>query len=145
MKSKGFTLIELLTVIAIILILAGLISAGAFTAWTKTYESKCKAQLAALEVALRCYYLDWGKYPGTSEELVSALTTTEKGGPYMKFKKEDLVASAMGSALLIYDPWNKAFVYDSQTPSHNTASYDLYSCGPDENDDSGDGDDITNW
>lgn len=85
-------------------------------------------------------------------------------GPYIEFKKSqiDEVASAVfidnqpdikiegvNGTKKVYqykDPFGSYYSYDS-TPSNNTASFDIYSFGPDKTDNSGaaTSDDITNW
>ena len=139
MKSKGFTFIELLTVIAVILILGGVMSVAAITVRNRTLIHKAKVQISALEVALRCYYLDFGSYPPTGgSDLYNTLLDSSRGGPYIKLKPSQFQDEE------IVDPWGETFDYDSTSPTHNP-DYDLYSYGPDKGDDSGSDDDITNW
>lgn len=166
--KKGFTLIELLTVIAIIGILAGLLIPAASKAMKDSAIRKAQATIASLETALSMYYTDYGVYPpscvspGTAAgdqrngnafvtpisgtNLVGALSATTKGGPYMKFRNEDLQRS--GSQYVLIDPWGRAYVYVSRSylsssvtgigPYHpNTTdvtknTYNIYSLGPDD-------------
>ena len=115
--KKGFTLIEMLTVIAIIGILAGLIIPAATKARRDAAISKAKATISALETALSMYYTDYGVYPPSctnsttqangntysatqplsGTNLVGALSATTKGGPYMKFRAEDLAKTGTGT------------------------------------------------
>ena len=137
----GFTLVELLIVMAILAILGGLVTAAAQTARKRGSVTKAKAAVAALETALQMYQLDMGGYPSPgNQSLVQALSTNPGSpdwhGPYMEFKEEELVGGEF------VDPWGVAYAY--VTPgAHRTASYDLFSSGP--NGTAGDTDDIVNW
>ena len=140
---RGFTLVELLIVMAILAILGGLVTAAAQSARKRGAVTKAKAAIAALETALQMYQLDLGGYPASGNaNLVTALTTSPGSsdwhGPYMEFKQDELTGGEF------VDPWGKAYVYT--TPgTHRTASYDLYSTGPNGTGDGTDADDINNW
>ena len=147
MNKRGFTLVELLVVIAILGILISLVTAGAQTARRRGAVTKAKTTLSALETAIAMYHTDMSAYPSTGNgEMVKALQedpgNTDWDGPYMEFKKDEL---ADGELL---DPWGTPYEYVSVNggaPEHRTKSYDLYSLGPNGEDDSGAGDDIVNW
>lgn len=86
-------------------------------------------------------------------------------GPYIEFKRAQLAQvtgvnfTGTGTNITIEgingttnvyqykDPFGSFYSYDSSSPSNNTASFDIYSFGPDKTDDSGasTSDDITNW
>ncbi|MDR4505715.1 MAG: type II secretion system protein GspG [Candidatus Scalindua sp.] len=85
-------------------------------------------------------------------------------GPYIEFKRSQIEGSgadfASDTATLSIegvngtrevfqykDPFGSDYSYVSSSPSHNIASFDIYSFGPDKVDDSGNSasDDITNW
>lgn len=143
--TQGFTIIELITVMIVILILAGLVVGAGARARVKAMQSKTEAMIAAIETAIAMYHVDTGLYPGRDNQnstLVSDLTAgTGSGdsgwqGPYMEFKERDL------SEAEVIDPWGEAYYY--LTPgTHNTASFDLWSIGPDGEDETDD--DIVNW
>ena len=59
----AFSLIELMTVIAIIVILAGLIVGGLSYAAERQAKEKCRVQLALLSKGIEAYKLDMGNYP----------------------------------------------------------------------------------
>ena len=88
----------------------------------------------------------------------------EEYGPYIEFKgsqitgtgldfsnnTENLIITGVNGKREIYqykDPFGSLYSYISSSPSYNTASFDIYSFGPDKKDDSGEdtSDDITNW
>ncbi len=86
-------------------------------------------------------------------------------GPYIEFKRAqldevtgvnftgtgtDITIEGINGTTKVYqykDPFGSYYSYDSSSPSNNTASFDIYSFGPDKTDDSGasTSDDITNW
>ena len=63
----GFTLIELLTVIAIILVLAGLLLNVAGNANYKSSFARAQAEVKAMETALEGYKADNGTYPRSTD------------------------------------------------------------------------------
>ena len=94
------------------------------------------------------YQGDVGVYPPTGNaELVKALTdgganNSDWLGPYMEFKQDEMKD---GEAI---DSWGQPYIYTSingGSPTHRPRSYDLYSIGPNGQDDDGAGDDIINW
>ncbi|MBN1794578.1 MAG: type II secretion system protein GspG [Candidatus Omnitrophica bacterium] len=144
MKHKGFTLIELLVVMAIIAVLAGLVSSAAQVARKRGTITKAKAAIAALETSLSMYEVDIGDFPeGDIVDVVTSLSdptgSVEWNGPYMKFTRDEL--SSDGEYL---DPWGNPYVY-TYPGKENVFSYDLYSRGPNGKGDGNDSDDITNW
>jgi type II secretory pathway pseudopilin PulG len=64
--AGAFTLIELLTVMAIIIVLAGLIMTTAGYVQKKGYCSRAEAEIAAMSAALENYKADNGIYPRDS-------------------------------------------------------------------------------
>lgn len=75
----GFTLIELLTVIAIIVLLAGLVVGISSYANRSAVESRIKAEIKAMEAALEAYKADYGGYPPLDDEVFSQADSA-KGG-----------------------------------------------------------------
>lgn len=86
-------------------------------------------------------------------------------GPYIEFKRTQLdevtgvnftgtgtniTIEGINGLTKVYeykDPFGSYYSYDSSSPANNTASFDIYSFGPDKNNDLGasTSDDITNW
>ncbi len=86
-------------------------------------------------------------------------------GPYIEFKRTQLdevsgvnftgtgagiTIEGVNGTTKVYeykDPFGKSYSYVSSSPSYNTASFDIYSHGPDKGNDLGasTSDDITNW
>lgn len=67
-QQTGFTLVELLTVVAIIMILAGLTVGGLSYFNRKMAEDKTRIQLKLLATGLEAYYLDNGEYPASNNQ-----------------------------------------------------------------------------
>ena len=96
-----------------------------------------------------------------SKFIFSSTSFNDVYGPYIEFKKTQIeeVASAtftgtgtnitiegVNGTTKVYqykDPFGENYSYVSSTPSNNTASFDIYSFGPDQDDATSD--DITNW
>lgn len=138
---------ELLVVIAILGILISLVTAGAQAARRRAAVTNAKATIAAMETAIAMYYADIGDYPPTGNaELVLALTEDDGDpdwmGPYQEFKENEIEGDE------VIDPWGTPYIYISViggAPEHRIHSFDLYSVGPNNLDDSGAEDDIVNW
>lgn len=154
---KGFTLIELLAVIVIILILAGLFVGVGGPARESAKKRRAEVMISALEVAIGMYKADTGGYPSDASlaTMISALKQDPGGsvvgwaGPYMEFKQNDYQGKNPATNIII-DPWEKAYHYDVTPTWGNTNSYNLWSEGSDNTDNSSDGDtnygdDIYNW
>jgi general secretion pathway protein G len=162
-NTQAFSLIELLAVMTIILIIAGFFVGVGGPARESAKKRKAEVMISALEVAIGMYKADTGVYPVTDggtgcTNLYDRLTNTAVwgsggstpmtgwGGPYMEFKSEDI------SGGQIKDPWSRVYRYKT-LGDHNTNSFDLWSIGPDNQDDNPNtnpgatapNDDRTNW
>ena len=135
----GFTIIEILVVIAVIAILASLVTPMVFRNVGDAKVSTARAQIEILATALDGYRLDNDYYPSTAQGL-AALRTQPQGvpaplnwrGPYLR---KDVPL----------DPWGRAYGYESPG-TVNPDSYDLSSYGRDgkAGGEAEDGD-ITSW
>ena len=132
-RRSGFTLIELLLVMVILSVLAAVV----VPKFTKRSEqariTAARTDIANLEVALDAFEIDTGRYPDSQVGLEALVEQPEVvndwRGPYIKRGVPN-------------DPWGNPYVY-KYPGQHNTAGYDLHSCGPDGQ--NGSGDDIDNW
>lgn len=168
----GFTLVELLIVIAIITMLAGMVTVGGKRAREMAYTNKVKADMATLEIAIAAYHTDVGHFPRMGSWPCNILKAhlqdgempgggplkmpfpddgvdiTGWNGPYMHFDEEDLVGTPPKS---FADPWGTEYFYDLPGKAGKSGStyYDLWSAGPDrESDDARPEtlvDNINNW
>jgi general secretion pathway protein G len=145
---RGFTLIEILVIIAVISMLAGLLSSGGIIAKKRSKIYQAKAMIASLETALALYHVDFGAYPASgNQNMVNLLADTatygsnsDWHGPYMSFKQNDLSGNIPNAALT--DPWGMAYHY---TSGSTTPPYKIWSNGMDKSDDNGGDDDIKSW
>ena len=155
-NKKAFTLVEMITVMVIVGILLGFVLTGSFNAIKEARIEKAKAAIKAAKASLDMFEADVGSYPVYKDEagwqgndfrpwLVDG--TWWNGfwdvydnwcGPYMNFVDADLDTTDKNHYL---DPWGKTYRYYSV----DGASYQLWSCGPDGNNDDGGGDDINSW
>jgi len=141
-RRRGFTLIEVLLVAGILAVLAAFAIPSLFGQATKAKIKLAEAGVGRngpIAKALESYKWDMGKYPDTDEGIEALMKTKQEadderyGGPYLE---NDVVL----------DPWSKPFNYRSPGQFHEDG-YDLWSSGPDQNDDGGKegSDDIKNW
>ena len=79
-SRHGFTLIELLTVMAIMLLLAGLILAVAGNANTKGSLARAQTEIKQMETAMESYKVDNGAYPRNDDTDALNANTTGGGG-----------------------------------------------------------------
>jgi type II secretory pathway pseudopilin PulG len=85
--NAAFTLIELLTVMAIIIVLAGLILTTAGYVQKKSRLARAEAEIAAISAALENYKADNGIYPrdsATDAFDVSTTNVSDYDGPSLK-------------------------------------------------------------
>ncbi len=130
-NQKGFTLIEILLVVIIIGILVSLVAPRLAGRSEEARKQAAKADIeGGITLALDLYEVDNGRYPAKLDDLVTKSADAPNWkGPYLKKG-------------LPKDPWGTAYTY--QNPgTHNTTSYDLYSSGPDKQQNTQD--DIVNW
>ncbi|GAB6064586.1 type II secretion system major pseudopilin GspG [Deferrisoma palaeochoriense] len=114
LRFRGFTLIEILIVVAIIGLLASLVSPRLFSKLESSKVKTAKAQIEMLATACDTFRLDVGRYPRSLEELRHS---TEPGwdGPYLP--KE-----------IPKDPWGNPYLY--KVPGDH-GDYDIISLGAD--------------
>ena len=130
---RGFTLIELLLVLVILTALAAIVVPRFKGVGQRARVTQATTDIKNLTTALSAFEVDNGRYP-TSEEGLNALSVQPSGltnwhGPYLE--------KAVGN-----DPWGNPYVY-ACPGAHNTAGFDLHSCGPTGQE--GADDNIDNW
>ena len=108
--KKGFTLIELLVVVSIIGILTTLLSANLNAARERARDAQRKSDLRNIQTALRLYYNDNARYPGS---LSFGGAWEANGIPYMSTIPDDP----------LFPNQNYTYIYDE-----GTDSYELETC-----------------
>ncbi len=134
--ARGFTILELLLVLAILAVLAGIVSTR-FVGQSQAAKVKAAhTQLENLNLSLNRFEVDLGRFPSASEGLTALIERpgddTKKAwlGPYLD-----------GNAIPLDQwghPWNYRF-----PGQHRPDGFDLWSNGPDGRE--GGDDDIANW
>ncbi|QQE11301.1 type II secretion system major pseudopilin GspG [Planctomycetota bacterium] len=132
-KNRAFSLIELLLVLVILAALTAIV-APKFTNRSKQARvTASQADIANIELAIDSFEIDTGALPSSNDGL-DALVNEPSGtlnwnGPYLKRGVPK-------------DPWGNEYIY-VQPGKENDNGYDLYSAGPDGQQNSDD--DIVNW
>ena len=163
-SSAGFTLIEIMVVIVILTILVGIVVGASKYAITKGQRSRAQSEISMMENALESYKSDNGVYPPST-----AIRSSGSGFPagaieisnsgslyfalaggtkvYMTFKPNQLKTTTTPPVITyIVDPFGSSYNYycnGGAANQTNSATFDLWSYGPDGQNDTGD--DITNW
>lgn len=156
-RIQGFTLIELLVVIAIIGVLSTLGGAGASMVQKQAKKTQTATIMQNVSLALEQYKTDMGIYPQTddSKEIANALTgfTDEPDkrddkyyknpnwkGPYYTTEPKAFYRRQNNQA--IADAWGNPLNFNILAPKLNPYKFDMWSSGPDGNNDNGLKDDV---
>jgi general secretion pathway protein G len=131
-RSRGFTLMEVLLVLAILVILGSLVTAGFLQIQKSSTKDSARVQIGLLEDAVKFYTLAVGSPPTSLQGLIerpSDIANPEKwAGPYWDKKT------------LPVDPWNNEYKYETYE-AEDGMKFRIYSAGP--NKQEGDDDDIS--
>ena len=130
---RGFTFLEIMFVVVIIGILAAIVGPNLVGKSEKARITTTKAQMNSIQTALQAFEMNVGRFP-TTEEGLDALVKCPSD------VSEDMWDSPYLEEIP-KDAWDNAFVY--KYPGDNAIYYDLYSYGPDGQEETED--DITNW
>ncbi len=135
----GFTLIEILVVIAVIAILASIVTPLVFRNVGDARRSAASAQVEIFGLALDAYRLDNDYYPSTAQGL-GALDRAPEGEPAARNWRGPYLKKGVP-----VDPWGRPYTYASPGTA-NPQSYDLLSTGRDGKPGGTDEDaDVTSW
>ena len=132
MNSKsGFTLIEIMVVVIIIAALAAMIVPRVIPAGKSAKIKITEGSLANIGVALKMYHLHVGRYPSTDEGLDILLKPNQAPDWQEPFLDKQYIE----------DSWQNKFYY-KYPGTYNTYGFDVWSSGPDGENNDGSGDDI---
>lgn len=132
-RRSAFTLMEVLLVLAILVVLGSLVTAGYFKIKQNSDNDAARTQITMLEDIIQYYTLDVGVPPSTEQGLSALLTAPSDlknpvkwKGPYLKEQQ------------LPVDPWGGEYQYEFI--DQRAGTYKVWSNGP--NGQQGDEDDI---
>ncbi|KPK85173.1 MAG: hypothetical protein AMJ81_04020 [Phycisphaerae bacterium SM23_33] len=123
-KRNGFTLMEMILVVVIIGLLAALVLPRVVGWGEKARQTATAAQVSSFKTALSAFERACGRYPTTAEglrALVERPPGLPEGTEWERFLEESTLPK---------DPWGRDYVYRCPG-SVNTDGYDLFSLGPD--------------
>ncbi|MFC7665186.1 MULTISPECIES: type II secretion system major pseudopilin GspG [Methylorubrum] len=117
--QAGFSLVELLVVLAIIGMIATMVTPQVLGYLGRARGDTARIQVKNIAQAVELYYLDQGTYPTGQQGLQALVQSTGAGwrGPYLR--------DARG----LIDPWNQPYLYRS--PGSGGKPYEIYSLGSD--------------
>jgi general secretion pathway protein G len=141
-RARGFTLIEVMIVIAIVLALAAIVGVAVLGRRDQADVSITKIKLNALKSAMKQFNYDFRRWP-TEEEGIAVLWDKELLDP------EADVSQYMSTNYMEEptptDQWGNEWGYTFPSIREDETQYDLWSFGPNGEDEQGEGDDIVSW
>ncbi len=131
-RLGGFTFLEIMFVVVIIGILLALVGPRLAGRTQEARITATRTQMHGIDQAIKNYEMDMGTFPRDLEELIEPRSGDEDmwRGPYID------------SDVIPTDAWGEEFIY-KYPGDHNRRGFDLYSKGPDRQENTDD--DITNW
>jgi len=137
--ARGFTLVEVMIVIAIILALSALVGLAVLSRQEQAKESMTQVDINRIKDAMRLFRLDFGRYP-TDDEGVKVLWDKNSLDPEADVSKwRGYLEEPRPS-----DRWGNEWGY-RQISDRDESQFDLWSFGPNGQDDQGGEDDLTSW
>lgn len=121
-QQKGFSLIEIMVVLVILGILVGLIAPQVMDNVDKALVQQAKADMKAMETALKLYKLDNFVYPSTEQGLEALVSPSDISPAPKNFKKDGYLDRVPK------DPWGRDYIYMS--PGDH-GPFDIYTFGQD--------------
>lgn len=95
---RGFSLVEFTAVLALIAVLAGVVTIGVRRQMTKGKQNAARGEIATIRNAVELFYQSAGRYP-TTEEGLAVLARTSSQDP-------EPILSRVPT-----DPWGRPYVY----------------------------------
>jgi len=120
-RPRGFTLMEILLVLAILVVLASMVTLGYSQIQKGANIKAAKTQLNLLESAVNAYSIDVGTLPSSLESLVQL--------PPDLPRPDKWNGSYLAKTQLPVDPWNQPYQYEIIDQS--TGKFRIWSNGPD--------------
>jgi general secretion pathway protein G len=131
LKYPGFSLIEMLAVLALMAIVAGIVTLSVRPLMLKGKQNAARTEIGNICNALEGYFSVYGQYPSNSEGLAVLRRKSEK-------INEPLLTQDP------IDPWGRPYQYNS--PGRDGAPYEVISFGADGREGGTGGDkDIASW
>ncbi len=122
---KGFSLIEVLVALAIISILAGVVTISVLNKPAEARVVAARTEIQQLKTAVQIYKTDHGFVP-TEQQGLEALVTRPATGPEPKTYPAD---GYLGTRRLPDDPWGNPYIYLS--PGTLGETFEIISYGRD--------------
>jgi general secretion pathway protein G len=129
--------VEVLLVLVILGVIAAMVVPNVLGRQEKAMIDVTKASIRGLEGTLKLYAVDHdGSYPqGNQDAINQLLQPTDKDGNSMPAYTE-----------LVYDAWDEMFYYRYPGTKQEVAGKpDIWSSGPNRQNEDGAGDDVNNW
>ncbi|HZW10973.1 MAG TPA: type II secretion system major pseudopilin GspG [Phycisphaerales bacterium] len=139
-RARGFTLIEVMIVIAIVLALTAIVGVALFGRKEQADASLAQTDINTMKSAMKFFRADFNRWP-TDEEGVRVLWDKEALDPEADVSKWNKYLEEP----LPEDRWGNEWGYRQISEREDEAEYDLWSYGPNGEDENGEGDDITSW
>ncbi|MCA9113860.1 MAG: type II secretion system major pseudopilin GspG [Planctomycetaceae bacterium] len=138
LRRAGFTLLEVLLVLAILGVIAAMVVPQLLGRQQKASIDATHSSIHGLEQALKLYAVDHdGEFPqGGQEELEVLLNPVDRNGQAMSPYLDKLPTDAWGEMLYYRYPG---------TQSRSAMKPDIWSSGPNRQNEDGRGDDVYNW
>jgi general secretion pathway protein G len=140
--ARGFTLIEVMIVIAIVLALTAIVGVAVIGRKDQADASLTATKLNILKGALKQFRLDYSRWP-TEEEGLAVLWDKELLDPEADVNK--YLSGGYMEESTPQDQWGNAWGYRFPSMREDETQYDLWSFGPNGEDEDGEEDDITSW
>ncbi len=139
-RARGFTLIEVMIVIAIVLALTAIVGLAIFGRKEQADVSLAQTDINNMKSAMKLFRLDFNRWP-TDEEGVRVLWDKAALDP----ESDETKWSKYLEEPLPEDRWGNEWGYRQISEREDESEYDLWSFGPNGEDENGEGDDITSW
>lgn len=141
--SGGFTLVEVMIVMVILVLLAGLVVPGLLGKQKKAKIQTAKAQIGGFKGALEHYALEMDTFPTTEQGLESLVEEPQADDERTGNGKSKWDGPYLNADDVPADPWGNDYQYEYPPTHGKRDSPDIWSFGPDGEDDTED--DIVSW